>query len=387
MSDYLLSAALIGGVSAFFYKFSPQILEFLDKRVNGPQHVGTESTEQPSAITRQPSTRPPITRQPSTRPPTRPPIARQPINQEPLNFSITLDESLLFSVKPLPRNQQSFLYDEESKNCYTTVLIKRNSDNNYDFLFAKLKGIISEDRKRLIQKIEKIIFRIFLFNILQDEECILVTIDCQYDRNPSFTFQHQDATIELSSKIANQDLASELSQTVKKPTFVMCEYKKDCMSAQYNIEGNRLRCSMDKAQILCFNNISGTHGTPQNDLPGANMEQGNEMIARAQEEGTVRQIERYHFTAIPCSFYTKYSKSSTMTIMKHNITRVSQTASDTNNETEECDLYSFMTDTEFQQKILRGGKKIKSNKYKTKTNKHKIKANKYKIITNRYKKL
>ena len=61
-----------------------------------------------------------------------------------------------------------------------------------------------------------------------------------------------------------------------------------------------------------------------------------------------------------------------MTSIKRDITTVSNTASGINTETEQMDLYSFMQDTEAQQRILRGGNKNKTNKHKSKTNKYKI---------------
>lgn len=391
MSNYLASAAIIGGVSTFVYKFYPQILGFLDKRLNGEQtyaSTGLQSSHE-SVVNPNPeqlvasatAQSQPVFASTGVR---RRPAARSSDNKEPLNFSITLDETLLFSVKPLPKEQQSFLYDI-AEECYTAVLIKRNPNNNYDFIFAKFNGSSSEDRNILFTKIEKIIFRLFLFNILQDEEYILVTINCDNDRSALQVDQHRDYTIDFQGKIQNRELAVELRQIVQKPTFVMCEYKTQCMSAEYNIERERFRCAMNKAQILCFNNIPGTHGTPGSDLPGVHMKEGNKMIIDAQGKKIVRKIERYHFSAISKAFYTKYAKSSTMTSIKRDITTVSNTASGINTETEQMDLYSFMQDTEAQQRILRGGNKNKTNKHKSKTNKYKI--NKYKIKTNKYKKL
>jgi hypothetical protein len=292
-------------------------------------------------------------------------------------------KQLIFSVKPIPTEQQDFL--DEAGDCYTTVLIKRNNNNNYDFILADFKGV-QQDRNRLIHKINKIMYRLYLFDILKDEEYILATIDCQNDRSSSNTGQHQDTTQFLEDKIKNLDFARNVRITIPAPTFVMCEYKTPCMGAQYDFGQEHFRCSMEKSQILCFHNLLGQHGTPgilDETRSNSFRAEGNRRVTAAQSGERVRQIERYHYSPINKSFYDKYRGSPGMTTIQHDITDISRSASSVNAKTDEYTLSKYVKDTKLRESIESGGKKNKTNKHKT--NKYKI--NKYKIKTNKYKKL
>ena len=307
-----------------------------------------------------------------------------------LNFSIIQNKQLIFSVKPIPIEQQDFL--DETGECYTTILIKRNNNNNYEFISVDFKGV-EEDRNRLIHKINKIIYRLYLFDILKDEQYILATIDCQNNRNPSDIGQHQDTTQFLEDKIENLNFARNLRIIVPAPTFVMCEYKTPCMGAQYDYGEEQFRCSMEKSQILCFHNLLGEHGTPgilDETRSNSFRAEGNRRVVAAQvasQSGKrVRQIERYHYSQINKPFYDSYSGASGMTAIQHDITNISTRAASVNAETDEYALLKYVKDTKLRKSIESGGNKNKTNKTKTnKTNKYKI--NKYKIKTNKYKKL
>jgi hypothetical protein len=310
-------------------------------------------------------------------------IGQQSTSEKMLNFSIISDRELIFSVKPIPIDQQDFLYN--TGDCDTAVLIKRNDDNNYEFIFADLNNN-TEDTSRLIHKINKIIYRLYLFDILKYDQYILVIIECQNARSSLRLGQHNDTTANLTDKANNINFSREINTTLTRPKFVMCEYKSPCMGAQYDFKGESFRCSMDQSQILCFHNILGEHGTPGILEDHDFREEGNNRVAAAQNLNKVRQIERYHFIPINKKFYDKYSKDYRMTRIQQDISVVSASASSINLETEVFGLTKLSGLPEYSQKIKEriesGGNKIKTNKYKIKTNK--IKTNK--IKTNKYKK-
>jgi hypothetical protein len=312
-------------------------------------------------------------------------------SQKLLNFSIIEDtkKELLFAVKPIPEVQQDFLHN--TGDCDTAVLIKRNDDNNYGFIFANLHGS-TEDTSRLIHKINKIIYRLFLFDILKYEQYILVIIECQNARSSLRLGQHNDTIANLTYKARNTRFSREINTTLTHPKFVMCEYKSPCIGAQYDFKGQSFRCSMEQSQILCFHNILGEHGTPDILEDYDFRAVGNSRVKEAQDEGIDRQIERYHFIEITQKFYDKYRMDENMTYIEHDISVVSASASLINLETEVFGLTRLSGLPELpglpeytkqdKQRIESGGKKMKTNKYKIKTKK----INKYKIKTNKYKK-
>ena len=298
---------------------------------------------------------------------------QQSASQKLLNFSIMEDteKELLFSVKPLPEDQQDFLHN--TGECDTAVLIKRNNNNNYEFIFADLNGN-TEDTSRLIHKINKIIYRLYLFDILKYDQYILVIIECQNARSSLRVGQHNDTTANLTYKARNTRFSREINTTLTHPKFVMCEYKSPCIGAQYDFEGQSFRCSMEQSQILCFHNILGEHGTPDILKDYDFRAVGNSRIKDAQNFDKVRQIERYHFIQINKEFYDKYSEDEHMTHIEHDISSVSESASSIRNTGEKFLLSEYTKQD--KERIESGGSKTK--KYKFKTKKYKIKTNKYK---------
>ena len=319
---------------------------------------------------------------------------KQPVRRKLLNFSIILKEERerereregepIFAVKPIPIDQQDFLYDEKSKNCYTTVLIKRNIDNIYEFKFVKYKGANENQNNdmRKIHKIEKIIYRLNLFNILKHDEYILATIDCQNDRSSSNTRKHQDDTQGLINLCVNEYFYDDLRKEVPQPTYTMCEYKLPCMGAQYDYDETSFRCSIDQSQVLCFNNLLGEHGTPDILDDHEFREEGNNRVMEAKANEIDRKIERYHFSPLTEEFYDKYTEQNGMIVIPHDIRDISTRAFSIGNAGEKFVLSEYTE--EIKERIESGGSKI--NKYKFKTKKYKFKTKKYKFKTNKYKK-
>ena len=227
-------------------------------------------------------------------------------------------------------------------------------------------------------------YRLCLFDILKNEEYILATIDCQNNRSSSDTGQHQDTTQYLETKIENLDFARNLVRTVPSPTFVMCEYKTPCMGAQYDFGEEHFRCSMEKSQILCFQNLLGQHGTPgilDETRSNSFRAEGNITVREAlNNPNRVRQIERYHCSQITKSFYDKYNGAPGMTSITHDITDISRRASSVNAKTDEYTLSKYLKDTKLRQSIESGGNKNKTNKHKVKLINIKLINTKLKLI-------
>jgi len=306
---------------------------------------------------------------------------KQSASQKLLNFSIIEDtkKELMFAVKPLTEDLQDNL--SISPKCNTAVLIKRNNNNVYEFIFVNFIAN-TEDTNSLIRKINKIIYRLCLFDILKDKEYIYVTIDCNEfisSLDKPHGVPHQDEPLDLFLKTENQMLPINFLRENITPKFVMLEYKLPCIGAQYDRGEEHFRCSMEPSQILCFNNLLGEHGTPGILEDHEFREEGNLRV-----EG-IRQFERYIYSPIDQKFYNKYKNNEPgTTVIQHDVSGVSESASLIGNAGEKFLLSEYTKQD--KQRIESGGNKIKTNKYKLKTNKHKFKTNKHKFKTNKFKK-
>jgi len=300
---------------------------------------------------------------------------QQSASQKLLNFSIIEDtkKELLFGVKPLPEDQYDKQDEKEqevredfisiSAECDTAVLIKINKNKVYGFVFINFRPN-TEDRNSLIRKINKIIYRLHLFDILKDEEYIYVTIDCKKFRTFPGMGPHQDQTLNLNNKIENASFSRDLLTENIAIKFIMMEYKSPCMAAQFDYGEEHFRCSIEPSQILCFNNLLGEHTTPGILKDHEFREEGNRRV------GGIRTFERYYYSPINKMFYYKYKNAEGMTFIQHDISTVSEIASSIRNTGEKILLSEYTQ--EVKERKESGGSKTK--KYKIKTNKYKIKV-------------
>jgi hypothetical protein len=312
--------------------------------------------------------------------------------EEELNFSIKDNKELIFSVKPKSLDQNQNQDYDYNKDCLTGVLIKKVNSEPYEFKF------INRDRNNntsaeLKAKIKKIMFRLKLFDILQNEEYILVTIICT-SRSSSRVGMHIDRTL-FFDKAENQQLARGLLSEVQAPEFIMCEYKDPCVGAHYLHDDDNFRCLMDDTKILCFNNFLGEHSTPGGNLHDFKFrEEGNSLINSTSE--ATRQIVSHHCSAIRPEFYNKYTDgvtimtaTATETETQVNISEILKKACAINAKTRTFTLSEYGASGDRPKYECGGGIKNKNSKHKIQTNKYKTnkyKTNKYKTNKNKYKK-
>jgi hypothetical protein len=312
--------------------------------------------------------------------------------EEELNFSIKDNKELIFSVKPKSLDQDQ---DYNPNNCLTGVLIKKVNRETYEFKFINMDRN-NNTSDELKAKIKKIMFRLKLFDILQNEEYILVTIICT-SRSSSRVGMHIDRTL-FFDEAENQSLARGLLGEVHSPEFIMCEYKDPCVGAHYVHDDDNFRCLMDDTKILCFNNFLGEHSTPGSNLYDFKFrEEGNSLIDSMSE--ATRQIVSHHCSAISPEFYNKYTDgvtimtatataSATATETQVNISEIFKKTCAINAKTRTFTLSEYGASGDKPKYECGGGIKNKNSKHKIQTNKYKTNKykSKYKTNKNKYKK-